>query len=305
MKYAFIINPIAGKANPLEKYGPAIRAACKSKGLDYVLYQTERPGHATDIAKWLALHATPEHPVRVFSVGGDGTLSEVVKGLVAREHCELGCIPCGSGNDYAKSFGAVDAFLDMETYILSDSVPVDVIKAGDQISINICSMGFDAIICNEANQIKAEKKKLSGSAAYNRAVLKCLFGKIYNDLKVTIDDDEVFEGQYVFSIAASGQYYGGGFNAAPMADPGDGLLDFILIKRVSHLKVLTLIGDYKAGKHVSSKKFKKILTVRRGRKMTIEAKNSAILNVDGECQAVDRIDLEVAPAAIKFIVPAK
>lgn len=303
MKYLFIFNPAAGPVNSKEKYGDAIKSVCEKNGLDYEFVLTERVGHATEIASAAADAATAENPVRIFSIGGDGTLCEVASGLIGKENCELGCIPCGSGNDYIKSFGTSADFLDFESYITSDAVAVDGIDTGVLKSINICSMGFDAIICDNANKIKEKNKKYSGSQAYDKAVIKSFFGKIYNTLKITIDGKETFEGDYLFSLAASGQYYGGGFNSAPMADPTDGQIDFVLVKRVSKLKALTLVSDYKNGSFINKKKFKKILTIRKGTHMHVESETPVIVTVDGECFASTDIDFKIMPKALRFVAP--
>lgn len=308
MKYFFIINPAAGKKNGYELYGEQIRNICKSKDLSGEILLTERPGHATEIALNLAEAAAKENPVRIFSAGGDGTFSEVVRGVLgakssAGENIELGCIPCGSGNDYIRNFGLNEGFLNIDEYITSHSVPVDAIKVGNDFAINICSMGLDAMIAHTANQIKIKNKRMSGEKAYNKAVIKCITGKLYNKLRVTIDKNERFDGKYIFSLAASGQYYGSGFHAAPNASPSDGLLDFVLIKKVSHLKAITLIGKYKDGSYVNSRAFRKILIYRRGREMTVESKREIILNLDGECKMTGKVSFEIMPSAIRFIVP--
>jgi YegS/Rv2252/BmrU family lipid kinase len=303
LKCIFIVNPVAGKSDPFERYGDAIKAACEKNELTYLFRKTEGRGHAAELAASFAAVATETEPVRIFSVGGDGTLSEVLRGVCGRPHCELGCIPAGSGNDYIKTHGKAEAFLDLEHYITAASVPVDVIQAGEKLSLNICSLGLDAMICDKANRIKEKHKRLSGTAAYDLAALTCFFGKLYNSLKVTIDDDEVFKGKFVFSIAANGQVYGSGYRAAPYADPSDGLLDFILIKKISHLSVPYLIGQYKSGEHWNSPSFRKILIKRQGKRMKVEAKKPVILNIDGECEPVTEATMELLPAAVRFVVP--
>jgi YegS/Rv2252/BmrU family lipid kinase len=305
LKCVFIVNPAAGKSDPFERYGAAIKAACEKHELPYLVRKTAGRGHATELAASFAALATEEEPVRIFSVGGDGTLSEVLRGMFGKPHCELGCIPAGSGNDYIKSHGKAEAFLDLEHYITAPSVPVDVIKAGEQLSLNICSLGLDAMICDKANRIKGKHKRLSGAAAYNLAVFNCLLGKLYNSLRVTIDDKEVFTGKFIFSIAANGQVYGSGYRAAPKANPSDGLLDFILIKKVSHLRVPSLVGQYKNGEHWNSPAFSKILIKRQGKRMKVESKKPVILNVDGECAPVTEVAMELLPTAVLFVVPGQ
>ena len=167
--------------------------------------------------------------------------------------------------------------------------------------MNICSMGIDAIICDRTNRM-TKTKKLLGSGTYTLAVLISMLGKVYNTLKVTIDDDEVYEGDFMFALAASGQYYGGGYKGAPMADPSDGLLDFVMIRRVSKLKMARLLGEYKSGRYPESKKFEGLLTVRRGKKMKIESAKPAIVNIDGECLTLSEVTFEVKPKALRLIV---
>ncbi len=309
MKYYFIVNPAAGKENPLNICREPIEEVCRRHSLEYEFVLTEHSGHATALASAIADRATAEAPVKVFSVGGDGTLCEVANGLMGKPCCELGVIPCGSGNDYIRSFGDKAEFLDYESYLLSDSVPVDGIKttcAGTQLnSLNLASLGFDANVCDTANRLKAKNKKLSSSSAYTRAIAKNFFRRLYNRLTVTINDSETFSGKYLFSFAANGQYYGGGYHSAPSADPTDGTLEMVLIRNLSRLRFLTIVGSYQNGSYFYKKKYQKLITYRQGTKMHVKSKKPAIVNVDGECFPCSEVTFEVMPGVIKFIAPKK
>ncbi len=305
MKYVFIVNPAAGKQNPMLALEGKLRSVCESKGLDYEILETEHPGHATKLAAKAAEGATAENPVRVFSVGGDGTLCETANGLIGKPNCELGCIPCGSGNDFNKTFGTAAQFLDLDEYITAPTVEIDAIASEHMNALNICSLGLDAIVCDKANKLKSKNKKMSGPQAYNRAVVSALMGRIYNSLKITIDDEQVFEGKYLFSLAANGQWYGGGWHSAPTADPSDGLLDFIFIKKISKLKALTVISAYKSGAYYKQRRFKKILTHIRGKKIRIQSVKPSVVNIDGECRTINDITFEIIPRAFRFVVPAE
>lgn len=304
MRYCFIINPVAGDVKNLEKYGDVIKEFCEKKELDYEIFVTEGCEHATEIARSCAEKGDS---VRIFSCGGDGTLFEVLNGIVGYDNVELGCMPCGSGNDYVKCYGDKKEFFDLESYVFSDSIPVDLISVdlgemGKKYSLNITSLGLDAMICNQADKY-IRSGKYSGSKAYDKAMVKCLFGKRDNDLKITIDDDETIEGSFLFSIAASGICYGGGYHSAPMADPTDGILDFILIKSVPFIKLPFLIGAYKDGTYINKRRFKKIMHLRKGKKMLVESRKPAVINVDGECFTRESVTLELLAGKIKFIVP--
>lgn len=307
MKYVFIMNPAAGIRNPVEAYKDEIEKVCAAKGLNYEFAVTEKTGHATELAAKYADEATESEPMRIFAAGGDGTLCEVANGVMGKPNCELGAIPCGSGNDYIRSYGKKEEFFDFENYICSGSVAVDGIRTtceGTQLnSLNIASLGFDANVCNTANELKLKNKKLSGSKAYNKAILINFFRKLYNTLTITIDDSETFSGKYLFSVAANGQYYGGGINSAPMADPTDHKLEMVLVNKVGRLKFPTLVGPYTKGTYMGLRRFKKIVTHRQATKMYVKSKYPAIVNVDGECFPCDEVTFEIMPAVINFIVP--
>jgi Sphingosine kinase and enzymes related to eukaryotic diacylglycerol kinase len=298
MRYVFIANPNAGAKNGPEKYRERIVAAFEKIGAPYKFLLT---GKASDLTDFARSEGAVGDDVRIIVLAGDGGICGAANGVIGMDNVEFGIIPCGSGNDYVKTFGGAKGFEDIERYLTAPSRYVDAIDTGHFASLNICSMGIDAIICDKTNRMTTAKKLL-GSGAYTLAVLLSMLGKVYNTLKVTIDDSEVYEGEFMFSLAACGEYYGGGYRGAPMADPCDGLLDFVMIKRVSKLKMASLLGEYKSGQYPSSKKFEGLLTVKRGRKMKIESSKPAIVNIDGECLKLSEVTFEVIPKALRLIV---
>ena len=298
MRYVFIANPNAGAKNGFEKYRDRITSTCEKMGVPYKFMLTRSGSDLTDFAR---SEGETGDDVRIIVMGGDGGICGAANGIIGMRNVEFGIIPCGSGNDYVKTFGGAKGFEDIEHYLTAPSRYVDAIDTGHFASMNICSMGIDAIICDRTNRM-TRTKKLLGSGTYTLAVLISMLGKVYNTLKITIDDNEVYEGEYMFSLAASGKYYGGGYMGAPMADPSDGLLDFVMIKRVSKLKRASLLGDYKSGRYPDSKKFDGLLTVRRGKKMKIESEKPAIVNIDGECLKLSEVTFKVIPSALRLIV---
>ncbi len=298
MRYVFIANPNAGAKNGFEKYRDRITSTCEKMGVPYKFMLTRSGSDLTDFAR---SEGETGDDVRIIVMGGDGGICGAANGIIGMRNVEFGIIPCGSGNDYVKTFGGAKGFEDIEHYLTAPSRYVDAIDTGHFASVNICSMGIDAIICDRTNRM-TRTKKLLGSGTYTLAVLISMLGKVYNTLKITIDDNEVYEGEYMFSLAASGKYYGGGYMGAPMADPSDGLLDFVMIKRVSKLKMASLLGDYKSGRYPESKKFDGLLTVRRGKKMKIESEKPAIVNIDGECLKLSEVTFKVIPSALRLIV---
>jgi diacylglycerol kinase family enzyme len=105
----------------------------------------------------------------------------------------------------------------------------------------------------------------------------------------------------LFCFCGNSRWYGGGFMAAPLALPDDGLLDIVLVEaNMSRLKLLTLLNKYKRGEHLDWD----ITTFKRGKKINIKSSKPAAVNVDGECQYVTESTFEIIEKGVKFVVPA-
>ena len=299
MRYVLIVNPTAGRKNPMETVFPSVRDAFRSAKIDFTWHETEYPGHATELA---AAEAGRGDGVRIYGFGGDGTLSEIAAGMIGRKNAELGIFPCGSGNDYIKTFGPEEDFLSPEKQLAAKARTVDMIRSEGRYAVNLCTVGMDAKIPLEVEKLK-RIRFLSGPAAYDLGLFKTLLGRIGNDMTVTIDGDNRYEGCFLMAVAGCGRYYGGGYCGAPEALPDDGLLDFILIRKPAFHRLPKLVSLYKAGKHLHSKEFDGLLTFRRGKKMEIVSARPVAQNLDGECSLVARTSFEVMPAAVRFLVP--
>ena len=138
MKYVFIINPASGKTD-YNKIKENIIKTLENE--DYEIYETKAPKEATQIAN----RFKNEENTVVYSVGGDGTLNEVVNGI-AEGKCKLGIIPTGSGNDFYRTL--------KETK--NENIRLDLGKVNGRYFINIASVGMDAETCNNANKIKSK-----------------------------------------------------------------------------------------------------------------------------------------------------
>ena len=109
------------------------------------------------------------------------------------------------------------------------------------------------------------------------------------------------EGNYLFSLAASGQYYGGGYHGAPQAVINDGLLDFLFVETISRLKVPNFLKRYKAGKHLDMP----IVHSCRGTKMVVSSSKPVTVCVDGECFSEKEITFKVRQNSARFVIPEK
>ena len=292
MKHYFIINPAAGKGNKASEYISKIEQYISSNNLDGEIYKTKE---FRDGQRFVESIASKGEPVRFYACGGDGTLYEVVNGCYKYDNCEVACIPLGSGNDFVRLFGATT---DLNEHVNGVPTKLDLIFTEDKVAINQCSMGLDAEIC--AKQANFKKLPLvTGSFAYDLSCLYCIAGKLKSKFRITVDD-KVYEDTFLFCYIGNSKWYGGGYKAGPLAMPNDGLLDIVMVKIPGgRLKILPLISKYKAGEHLDWD----ITTFVRGKKIKIESKKEAAVNVDGECEYVSHREFEIIPNGITFVVP--
>ena len=302
MRHVFILNPVAGKKQmavelrvEIEKY------FADHPELEYDIRVTDGVGSATRIAQE---ECEAGGRVRLYACGGDGTLQETASGIpVASADVELAVIPCGSGNDYVRTFGAKEDFMQISELVESEAYPVDAVDCGDRISLNIASMGMDASVGQKMQKYK-NLPGVSGSMAYNIAVADVFFHPIGEKMSIEIDGVDGLErrdGRYLMALAANGRYYGGGYCGAPKAIENDGLLDFVLVKKIPRIQIPFVLGKYKKGAHDSIGCLEHI----RGTGMRIRAEKSIVCNVDGECFDTMQMSFSVIPDAFRFVIPRK
>lgn len=302
LKHIFIINPAAGKKDSSEDLIPQIERAAAEIGIDYEIVLTQGRLHATKICEE---YAQKYEAVRFYACGGDGTLNEVVTGAYKYPGAEIAIVPCGSGNDFVRVFGNADAFKDIKRIICGDKLKCDIIKAGKKVSINICSVGFDAAVAYGIYKYR-RIPIINGEMGYNVSVLEQLLLPLGNLLTMEIDGQKT-EGNYLLVCIANGRYYGGGYNGAPNAKINDGLLDLILVKKISRLKIARVIALYKAGKHLQDgeviPELKDIIEYKRCKSINITSVKKFIYNIDGECAPGTKFELEVLPHAVTLVLP--
>jgi YegS/Rv2252/BmrU family lipid kinase len=299
MKHFFIINPVAGKGKAVSIIKPQIEAYAKTRDLDYVIYVTSAKGEAIGYVKKMAAEAGGEN-VRFYACGGDGTLYEVVNGAVGFPNAQVGVIPLGSGNDFVRLFGTKEQFVNVQAQIEGTPVLLDIIRCGGQYAINQCSMGLDAEVC--AKQAYFNKMPLlGGEASYYAALLYCFLRKMGSEFTITIDGSAPYTEKVFFAFAGNSRWYGGGFMAAPIAMPDDGLLDFVVVKKnMPRIKLLPLINKYKNGQHMDWD----ITKYTRGKKMHVQSEKPAAVNIDGETHYVHESTFEIIEKGITFVVPS-
>lgn len=299
MRHVFIVNPAAGKKQAALALLPAIRAACEQNGVEYTVRLTQRAGEAQSIARE---ECQKGEAVRLYACGGDGTLHETANGAAGFPQAEIAAVPCGSANDYVRTFGGERAFRDIAALVCGTAVPVDAVVSGGKLSLDIASMGMDAAVAQKMVKYK-NWPLVSGTMAYNLAILDVFFHKIGMDAHIrmeTPDGTVERDGRYFFALAAVGRYYGGGYCGAPQAMADDGLLDFVLIKAMPRLQVPGFLTRYKAGKHLDLACCESF----RGTRIEVSSARPVTCTMDGECFSAPAIAFEIRPAAMRFVLPA-
>ena len=244
MKHLFIINPAAGSRNRTQEYSDIIHKICRARKADYEIRVSTAPGEATRIAREAAQRG---EQLRLYACGGDGTLNEVVAGAAGYDNAAVTVFSGGSGNDFVKLFDDPKAFFDLHRLMDADEATFDLIRCNDDIALNICSVGLDARIGTDVSRYK-RLPLLHGFRAYAASTVVNVVKGIAEHYVVEVNG-ETIDDEQTFICVCNGRFYGGGFNPVPEADPTDGLLDVLLVKKVSRAQVPGIIGKYKNGQY--------------------------------------------------------
>ena len=272
MKYVFIINPASGKTD-YDKIKENIIKTLENE--EYEIYETKAPKEATEIAS----RFKNEENTIVYSVGGDGTLNEVVNGI-AEGKCKLGIIPTGSGNDFYRTLKEAQ----------TENVRLDLGKVNGRYFINIASVGMDAEKSNNANKIKS---KIKLHSSYYLALIHTFLTFKSKSLKLKIDKN-VYAGDYIIAAICNGKYYGGGFKIAPVASFDDNQFDIYLVSKAGKLKLIKILLALLKSEHEKYNEVRKYT----GKNITITSENNLIVNIDGEITISKNIEIEMIEDAL-------
>lgn len=297
MRYVFFVNPIAGKGNLQEKIICEIKRYFSNTDKDFHVYITRFRGDALELSR---REAETGKKIRMFACGGEGTCFEVINGSYGFDNVSVGVIPCGSANDFLKFFHTSDAFSDIESQIDGEEVMMDLIKAGDKYCLNGCSVGMDAMVAKDMSLFK-RLPFVTGSMAYNLAIIKTFLRKLGVKIKVSIDDGNFTDARCLFASVANAPYYGGGYMPAPEAIPNDGILDFTMVDVISRFKVPKFLSLYKKGKHKSLD----YCSIKTCTSMEFKAERKIPVNLDGEIIETESLRFEIVRNALSFVMPKK
>ena len=284
-----IVNELAGSGNGARVFS-RVRSLLESRGIPFRSDVTAAPGHATELASRAVFSGVSEIAV----LGGDGTLSEVIRGLAGR-FVTLYFVACGTGNDFVKALPLPKDPLEALSAQLS-GVPrrLDVGRLNDTFFLNVSGSGFDVEVLSQAVRFKRLGK---GILPYLLGIFAAL--KKFRPLPVEIILDGKTEKKEVtiFSVG-NGQYIGGGMKAVPHADPADGLFDVVIADRFSRLAILRMLSRFIPGKHTTLPGVHEF----RCREIIFRCPGM-VLDVDGELIPMDEARYQLLPAALGVRLP--
>ena len=289
-KICILANRFAGQGRAVKSL-PKIWQSFKAASIDHDTFYSEYPGHFLDFVTNEKL----EKYDGLVVVGGDGTIHEIINGLMKSgqgSHLPLGVIPGGSGNAFADDLGIKNPKQAIKQIVSGQLHSIDVmrISAGDHISyaFNIIAWG----IASDVN-IRAEKLRRLGNSRYSLSAIISILNLNKRPILLHLDND-VVDGKVILFIALNTIHTGKGMKMAPHAKLNDGLMDLLLLRDASRLRVLKIFIQSFSGKHITDP----LIEYRHAKTFSIQTEGDR-LNIDGENIGQTPIEVSLIPSALK------
>lgn len=286
----FIVNPEAGNGAGAR----AIESIRRAFAGDANVVCTDGPGDARRLAEEAGDDGNTDDPV--VAVGGDGTVMEVVNGLMRRiSPRSMGIVPVGNGNDLARTLGIPRDPVSATRLMWSGvSDAIDVGRCNDQYFLNVAGAGLDSKVALSMRRVNS--RLLQGRTGYLLQGVRELLRFDNPEFEITLDD-EVITTRSLLVAVANGRYYAGGMKICPGADVTDGLFDVCVAGDLSKLEALKLIPLIYAGRHLGHPKVR----VYKSRQVRIDRPDAAAVQLDGEVVDSLPADFSVCPRALRVV----
>jgi YegS/Rv2252/BmrU family lipid kinase len=293
-KAKIILNPYAGRWKG-QRSMPAVEAALKEAGVDFDLVCTAGADHAIELAREAALEGYSP----VVAAGGDGTIGEVVNGLMQAAGDQtagpLAIIPLGSANDFIQTLGTpTDVKGACQLLQTGQARTIDVGRVNERYFINDVGVGFEPQVTLESRKIK----RLRGKLIYLVAVLRAVRDPIQAHMTIEWDGCQRVSKPILMVSVANGRCTGG-FWLTPHAEPDDGELDFIFADALSRLQILRFLPEVMRRTHLD----KDPVTYGRTRHIVITTEDPVPVVADGEIMTTEghHLEIEVLPGRIQVL----
>lgn len=298
LKAHILLNPYAGRWKGARLYHKIMKYAKLLRHLEK-FQLTTAPGEAIKIARETSAEL-------IIAAGGDGTVNEVVNGILqSGSEKLLGVIPIGSGNDFAKMLNLkpFKIKLALESIKKSKAITSDVGlikfltsdgKLEERFFINVVGIGFDAVTADESRKIK----HLRGIPLYLLSVLKTLSKYESPEMEVYIDGKLIKDKIFLIAIG-NGTSAGGGFLLTPQAKIDDALFDVCIVNDLSILKILQLLPTVLKGNHIHYPEVRMF----KAKEIEIRSNSNLTMHADGEILGTSLrwIKISVVPSAVEVI----
>jgi YegS/Rv2252/BmrU family lipid kinase len=302
-KWLVIVNPNAGNRKGVREW-KMISSRLSEKGILYTVKFTTGKGDATSYARE-AIGAGYRH---LITVGGDGTLNEVLNGIMTNRNCSpgdvtMGLIPVGTGNDWGRMLGipldhekAIDIIAEGNV-MKHDAGHVRYHNGRDSAEryfINIAGLGFESVVVRRTNHQKDRGR--GGKLIYFYNLLMSLLSYRNTDAEITIDG--ISRKLRIFSLnAGNGKYCGGGMRQTPDAIPDDGLLDLTIIRDVSKFEIIKSLKLLYNGAIYSHPG----IEGHRCTRLSVSSDSTLWVEADGESLGHTPAEFTIIPGAITVI----
>jgi diacylglycerol kinase (ATP) len=297
-----ILNPVSAAGKTALKQHTIFTALRDVFGEDVSTYVTQKPLDATVATQ----NAVRKGYGLIIGVGGDGTIQEIINGLLntgsLSYSCTLGIISSGTGHGFAQSIGLPKSLAEQIAVIRRGrTVRTDIGlvtftknngSEADRYFINECQAGIGGEV---VRRVQNNHKKMGGLLAFGSVALRTALQYREQEITVIVDGNEVFTGPLIGLIVANGAYTGGGMNLAPAADISDGLFEVVLMHEQSVGQRLMNFSKIYSGKHLRSPKFSSY----RGQNIILISKKCVMLEADGELLGTLPCVISVVPGGVK------
>lgn len=304
----FIVNSTSRTGKGLDIW-KQVRTHLKSNNVEFKAFETKYAGHATELARKIS--SLPDEEITLVTIGGDGTVNEVINGIADFSKIRFGVIPTGSGNDFARGLGLSNDPI-LQTDVIMNSIITETIDIGKvwwegcdkprYFAIS-AGVGLDAIVCKKALTSKLKKflnKIHLGKLTYIILTIQTLFSMDTAEVKATLDDGEEVEfKKLIFAAAMNFRAEGGGVPMAPRADAKDGLLSMCIVHGIPKWVTFFCLPFLVLAKHEWIPGFD-IINCKR---CEIRLDKPVVLHEDGEyCADTDHVVMECMPEKLRLIV---
>lgn len=276
MKYIFIVNPESAKGNAMKIIGN-IEKVCKQEHIEYEVCYTLAQGDVTRLAQ-----SYKDDENIIYAVGGDGTLSEVLNGVIGTKN-KIGIIPAGSGNDFYRTVKE----------LAKAEIESDVGVVNGKYFLNIACVGIDAEVANNVPLMK--KKNVKVKNLYTASILYTFTHFKFKQIHFKSQEKDE-KGNFTILSICNGRYYGGGYNISPKASLEDNYFDVYYINKLRLPSIINLLLKLKKGKLEQDKRTNHFKT----NNITVTSEEPIRFNVDGETIENTKFEIKIIPKAIKI-----